>query len=163
MFRPDDGGCKASSPWDKWKYDPDQPLVAVLVMEKLGEPYYRDRADDDPPHERYVGSTRLFLCSHIVLGKTSATLCMTWARLGSSTLICASTMSFVWSTQAFFVPAIAAIIDGVSSILTGRGVACSPLKPKKTVNFLNRGLKRSGRHIFAMGFRRVILALELFA
>ncbi|KAK0231930.1 hypothetical protein EDD85DRAFT_1026230 [Armillaria nabsnona] len=51
-FDPNDGGYKASSPWDKWKYAPDQPLVAVLVMEKLGEPYYPDCSGDDPPHKR---------------------------------------------------------------------------------------------------------------
>ncbi|KAK0462838.1 uncharacterized protein EV420DRAFT_1476629 [Desarmillaria tabescens] len=35
--------------WDRWKYAPDQPLVAVLVMEKLGEPSYQDCRD--PSHE----------------------------------------------------------------------------------------------------------------
>ncbi|KAK0213800.1 hypothetical protein IW262DRAFT_1301249 [Armillaria fumosa] len=49
-FEPDDG--KASSLWDKWKHAPDQLLVAVLVMEKLGEPYYQDCPGDDLPYER---------------------------------------------------------------------------------------------------------------
>ncbi|KAK0213797.1 hypothetical protein IW262DRAFT_1497635 [Armillaria fumosa] len=44
-FDPDDGGYKASSPWDKWKFVPEQRLVAVLVMEKLGEPCYIGRVD----------------------------------------------------------------------------------------------------------------------
>ncbi|KAK0231918.1 hypothetical protein EDD85DRAFT_743925, partial [Armillaria nabsnona] len=69
-FDPDDGGYKASSPWDKWKYAPDQPLVAVLAVEKLGEPYYQNCPGDDPPHERYVESNRFIVCSDIILGKT---------------------------------------------------------------------------------------------
>ncbi|PBK82497.1 hypothetical protein ARMGADRAFT_1090370 [Armillaria gallica] len=51
-FDPDDGGYKANPPWDKLKYAPDQPLVAVFEVQKLGEPYYPDCPGDDPPHER---------------------------------------------------------------------------------------------------------------
>ncbi|KAK0203417.1 hypothetical protein DFS33DRAFT_798192 [Desarmillaria ectypa] len=35
----DDDGWKSGSPWNEWRSSPSDPLICVLVMEKLGEAY----------------------------------------------------------------------------------------------------------------------------
>ncbi|RDB25552.1 hypothetical protein Hypma_006380 [Hypsizygus marmoreus] len=46
-YRDDGRTCRTDSPWCEWRPDPKNPLLAVLVLEKLGEAYSEKVFDTD--------------------------------------------------------------------------------------------------------------------
>ncbi|KAK0452650.1 hypothetical protein EV421DRAFT_1770324 [Armillaria borealis] len=53
-FFKDDDGWKSGSPWNKWRSSPSEPLICVLVLEKLGKFYSSPEerhGDEEDGHE----------------------------------------------------------------------------------------------------------------
>ncbi|RDB26008.1 hypothetical protein Hypma_006396 [Hypsizygus marmoreus] len=47
-FRDDGRTCWADSPWSTWQPDPENPLLGVLILERLGATYSRKTYDENP-------------------------------------------------------------------------------------------------------------------
>ncbi|RDB26012.1 hypothetical protein Hypma_006392 [Hypsizygus marmoreus] len=54
MYSDDARTCRTESPWCEWRPDPENPLLGVLVLEKLGETYSCDVYDTDQKSRKDV-------------------------------------------------------------------------------------------------------------
>ncbi|KAK0452652.1 hypothetical protein EV421DRAFT_1770327 [Armillaria borealis] len=81
-FFKDDDGWKSGSPWNEWRPSASDPLICVLVLEKLGKPYSSPEEHEDEELDdirdvvRDVSSTgilhRDLRCSNVVRASNDA-------------------------------------------------------------------------------------------